>query len=168
MSNVRGFAVNLSDLIGKRGENIFTVSITKWCDGHPWFIEQFLGEKHQTTDFLVDLIGPTAGHAQFYVQVKSTRGHYKGKGSNKKLDVTVPRKDVDRLKQHHAPVYVVGIDIDRECGYIVAVAQSTASRINGIPARHALNCRTPKALWKEVDDYWNAKSILARESRFSD
>jgi hypothetical protein len=37
--------VNLSDLVGKRGESIFTVLITKWCDGHQWFKETHLGEK---------------------------------------------------------------------------------------------------------------------------
>jgi hypothetical protein len=160
--------VNLSDSIGRRGESIFTVLITKWCDGHPWFVDTFLGEKHETTDFMVDLIEPTAGHAHFYVQVKSTRARYKGAGLDRRLDVTVTREDVEKLKQIHAPTYVAGIDIDRVCGYIVGVTQASTSGIYGIPVRHSLNCRTLKALWKEVDEYWKAKTILAQESKFSD
>jgi hypothetical protein len=159
--------VNLKDFIGKRGESIFTVLITKRCDGRPWFTYTFLGDKHDTTDFMVELIKPTAGHAQFYVQVKSTGSYYKGRGANRQLDVTVSKKDVENLKQIHAPVYVVGIDIDRVCGYIVAVTQASVGGIHGIPVRHSLNCRTLRGLWKEVDNYWKTKTILAQESRFS-
>ena len=159
--------MNLNDPIGKRGENIFTVLITKWCDGHPWFSDTFLGEKHETTDFMIELIEPTAGHAQFYVQVKSTNANYKGKGANRKLDITVTRKDVEKLKRIHAPTFVVGIDIDRVCGYIVAITQASAGGINGIPTSNSLNCRTLKALWKEVDNYWKAKNILTQKSKFA-
>ncbi len=158
--------MNLKDYIGRRGESIFTVLITKWCDGHPWFIETFLGEKHDTTDFMVELIEPTAGHAQLYVQVKSTRSRYTGRGAYRKLEVSITGKDVEKLKQIHAPVYVVGIDIERVCGYIAAITEASAGGIHGIPVRHSLNCRTLRALWKEVDDYWQAKTILARKSRF--
>ncbi len=160
--------MNLNDSIGKRGESIFTVLITRWCDGHPWFIDTFLGEKHETTDFLVELIDPTAGHAHFYVQVKATRRRYKGRGASRKLDIAVSEGVVVKLKQIHAPVYVVGIDIDRVCGYISAITEASAGGIHGIPARHSLNCRTLRALWKEVNDYWKAKTILARKSRFTD
>jgi hypothetical protein len=159
--------VNINDSIGKRGESIFTVLITRWCDGHPWFIDTFLGEKHETTDFMVELIEPTAGHAHFYVQVKATRSNYKGVGVSRKLDVNVNNEDVKKLKQIHAPAYVVGVDIDRVCGYIVAITQASTGGIHGIPVRNSLNCRTLKALWREVDDYWKAKTILAQKSRFS-
>jgi Domain of unknown function (DUF4365) len=160
--------VNLNDAIGKRGESIFTVLITRLCDGHPWFRDTFLGEKHETTDFMVELIEPTAGHAQFYVQVKSTRANYKGTRARRKLDVTVTKENVEKLKQIHAPTFVIGIDVDSERGYIVAITQASAGGIHGIPVRHSLNCRTLKALWREVDDYWKAKIILAQKSRFTD
>ncbi len=160
--------MNFNDAIGKRGESIFTVLITRWCDGHPWFRDTFLGEKHETTDFLVELIEPTAGHAQFYVQVKSTHANYKGTGARRKLDVTVTKEEVEKLKQIHAPTFVVGIDVDRVCGYIAAITQASDGGIHGIPVRHSLNCRTLKTLWREVDDYWKAKTILAQKSRFAD
>jgi hypothetical protein len=59
----RGHAVNLNELIGKRGESIFSVLITRWCEGRYWFIDTFLGDKHERTDFMVELIEPTVGHA---------------------------------------------------------------------------------------------------------
>jgi hypothetical protein len=160
--------VNLNDAIGRRGESIFTVLITRWCDGHPWFIDTFLGEKHETTDFLVELIEPTAGHAHFYVQVKATRNHYTGSGGSRRLAVTVTAEDVEKLKRIHAPAYVVGIDIERVCGYITAITEASSGGIHGIPVRNSLNCRTLRALWKEVDDYWKARSVLARRSRFAE
>ena len=58
--------------------------------------------------------------------------------------------------------------VERVCGYIVAITQVSTGGIYGIPARNALNCRTLKALWKEVDDYWMAKSILTHKSRFAE
>jgi hypothetical protein len=67
--------MNLRDYIGKRGENLFRVIIGELCDGGPWFDETYLGEKHTTTDFLVELvelIEPSSDGASFFVQVKST------------------------------------------------------------------------------------------------
>ena len=79
----------------------------------------------------------------------------------------LPKKIVEKLKRIHAPTFVVGIDIDRVCGYIVAITQASAGGINGIPTSNSLNCRTLKALWKEVDNYWKAKNILTQKSKFA-
>jgi Domain of unknown function (DUF4365) len=159
--------MNLSDLKGQRGENLFTVLITKWCGGKPYFTDSFLGEKHETTDFLVELISPTCGHAHFYVQVKATTSNYSGTGQGRKLGVQVAREDVERLGQIHAPTYVVGIDIDNGRGYIAAVPRGASTAISGVPTKNALNCRNLGMLWKEVDDYWTAQKMLATKSRFS-
>jgi hypothetical protein len=64
--------MNLADRIGKRGESISRVLISRWCEGHPWFDEAFLGDKHPAKDFVVYLIDPSTGDASFYVQVKAT------------------------------------------------------------------------------------------------
>jgi hypothetical protein len=159
--------MNLKDYIGKRGENIFTVLITKWCDGKPLFSDNFLGEKHEGTDFVVELVNPTSGHAQFYVSVRATAAKYTGKGQKRKVSVEVTPLEVQKLKQIHAPTYVVGIDIENVRGFIIAITQSSTGGIYGIPTRFSLNCRTLKALWKEADDYWTAKSMLAVSSKFS-
>jgi hypothetical protein len=158
--------MNLADRIGKRGENIFRVLITRWCDGHPWFDEIFLGDKQETIDFMVKLIDASTGGACFCVQVKATKTGYSGSGSNRKLKVKVSREDVKKLKQTKLPTYVVGIDIDKERGYVMAITQSSEDQISGIPTRKPLNCKTIKTLWKEVDDYWKTRPMLPEKSQF--
>ena len=146
--------MNLNDYKGKRGRVYFIVLISTWCDGSPLFNERFLGEKHETTDFLVELVNPTSGHAQFDVQVKATGANYIGKGSNRKIVAPVSRTDVSKLKRYRTPTCIVGIDIDNVRGYIKAVTQNVTGGISGISTKHILTCRNLRLLWKEVDDYW--------------
>ncbi len=139
------------DRIGKRGENIFTVLITKGCSGKPWFDETRLGDKAEAKDFLVNLIDTAGGDAIFYVQIKSTsKGTYK---QGTKLHGKVKQADITKLKRQKAPVYVVGIDIHAEKGYIVSIRGGPA-KIDGIPTRHPLDCTAIETLWHEVNDYW--------------
>jgi hypothetical protein len=159
--------MNINDLKGDRGENLFTVLITKWCSGRPLFIDSFLGEKHEATDYLVELLDPPCGHAHFYVQVKATMANYSGTGMGRKLDVQVTKDDVDKLKRIRAPVYVAGIDIEGGRGYMAAIAKTMTTGISGIPTRNALNCRNLKALWDEVNAFWTAQQLLATPSKFS-
>lgn len=159
--------MNLRDQIGKRGENIFRVLITRWCDGKPWFEEVFLGEKHETKDFVVYLLDAPTGSPCFYVQVKATRGRYTGSGRHRKLAVKVSAKDVARLKAVPGPAFVVGIDISTESrGYIAAITPASKP-MSGLPLRHPINCRTIEALWKEVHDYWKMNVAAPTRSRFS-
>jgi hypothetical protein len=159
--------MNIKDQIGIRGERLFGVIITEFCGGVPLFEVVFLGDKHPTTDFIVKLIGSSQGEAFFFVQVKATTSGYTGSGADRKLNVAVKKADVQRLKKELAPTYVVGIDIDRNRGYITAITETSSGAISGIPTRNVLNCRSLKALWDEVDQYWRARSTLARGSRFS-
>jgi hypothetical protein len=50
-----------TDYIGKRGEVILRFLFTEWCDGEPWFDDNFLGEKQPIKDFIVNLIEPSRG-----------------------------------------------------------------------------------------------------------
>ncbi len=159
--------MNIADYIGKRGEIIFSMLITRWCGGKPWFDVVFLGEKAEAKDFMVNLIEPTCGDANFFVQVKATRQGYVGKSVTGKLKVNVEKEDIEKLKMVPAPTYVVGIDLIAECGFIVAITQSTAGAMWGIPTKHRINCRLIKSLWQEVDDYWKAKKMIASTSKFS-
>lgn len=155
--------MDMKDRIGKRGENIFTVLITKWCSGQPWFDETPLGAKADTKDFLVNLIDPTSGDAIFYVQIKSTaRGTY-SKGT--KLHGKVSSADITKMKKLKAPVYIVGIDIHTEKGYIVGV-NGGPSKLSGIPTKHAFDCTSIPKLWQEVDDYWKNPNARKRVSYF--
>jgi hypothetical protein len=160
--------MNIKDYIGKRGETIFRMLITKWCGGEPWFDDVFQGEKAEIIDFVVQLIEPTATAAVFYVQVKATGKGYSGIGANKKLNVKVSKKAVSRLKNCAGPAFVVGIDIEKDCGFLLPITTATAvATITGIPTRHRIDCRVIKRLWKEVDDFWKNKSMLPRTSTFS-
>src|SRR5579872_477240 len=98
--------MNNRDYIGKRGEALFLSMITDWCgEDEPWFDAVHLGEKYQTKDFHVDLVNPTSGEANFYVQVKATRGKYSGEGQNRKLKVFVSKTSMQKLKRVPAPVF---------------------------------------------------------------
>jgi hypothetical protein len=102
--------VSSLDHIGHRGENIFRALITRFCYGRFYFHEVFLGEKHATTDFKVELINPTSAGAWFYVQVKSTTKGYTGAGDGRLLNVKVTKNEIEKLKKAPGPAYVVGID----------------------------------------------------------
>src|SRR5262245_34049516 len=112
------------DDIGSRGEAIFYVRITDFCGrSQPLFRPRFLGEKAQTLDYLVELVGAGERTPFFFVQVKTTREGYTKRSRPPRLKVGVLRHDVGRLSLHLAPTYVVGIDERKEVGYILAVLE---------------------------------------------
>ena len=159
--------MNLKDYIGERGEILFQSLITKWCDGAPWFTEVvFLGAKSEALDYSVKLIEPTDISAIFHVQVKATTTGYIGRGSKKKLNVKVVKKDVEKMKKSPIPVFVVGIDITNESGFILGITDKSKS-ISGVPVSNKLNCKAIKKLWNEVNDYWSARNVTPTSSKFS-
>lgn len=158
--------MNESDYIGKRGEAIFRYLITGWCDGKPWFDDNFLGEKQPVKDFIVNLIEPTSGDAVFYAQVKATNGKYVGKGRTRRLKVKLSKKDTAKLKRAPGPAFVVGIDIGTSKGYFVQLSAQSPTSFSSIPLRHRLNCRNIKKIWRQVDEYWKSKSMLPVRSEF--
>lgn len=158
--------MNERDYIGKRGEAIFRFLITEWCDGAPWFDDNFLGEKQPVKDFIVNLIEPTSGDAVFYAQVKATNGRYVGKGANRRLKVKLSQEDATALKKAPGPAFLVGIDIASRKGYFVQLTARSPASFSSIPLRHRLNCKNIKKIWQQVDDYWNARSMLPASSEF--
>ncbi|MCI0457598.1 MAG: hypothetical protein L0Z62_11560 [Gemmataceae bacterium] len=155
------------DYIGKRGETIFAFLIGKKCSGRFWFHCDFLGDKAETKDFTVYLIEPSCEEATLFVQVKSTSKGYTGKGSNRKLKVNVSKKDVAKLKKVTGPAYVAGIDVELECGFLLAITKATGDRISGIPCKHPIDCALIEKLWKEAESYWAKRNMLAKKSMFS-
>ena len=91
------------------------------------------GEKHENTDYIVELYGAGAAYAMFWVQVKATRARYRGAGTARKLNVGVTRKTVDRLKAIGSPAYVVGVDIDSKKGYIKAITPTMTTGSGEFP-----------------------------------
>jgi len=158
--------MNERDYIGKRGEAIFRFLITDWCDGEPWFDDNFLGEKQPIKDFIVNLIEPSSGDAVFYAQVKATNGKYVGKGRARRLKVKLSKKDTAKLKQAPGPAFLVGIDIASRKGYFVQLSARSPESFSSLALRHRLNCRNIKKIWRKVDDYWKTRSMLPASSEF--
>ena len=158
--------MNERDYIGKRGEAIFRFLITEWCDGEPWFDDNFLGEKQPIKDFIVNLIEPASGDAVFYAQVKATNGKYVGRGRARRLKVKLSKKDTAKLKKAPGPAFLVGIDIESKRGYFVQLSARSPKSFSSIPLRHRLSCRNIKKIWQQVDDYWKARSMLPASSEF--
>jgi hypothetical protein len=159
--------MNQRDYIGKRGETIFAFLIGKKCSGRFWFHCDFLGDKAEAKDFIVYLINPTRPEATFFVQVKATSQGYSGKGRSRKLKVNVGKKDVKKLKGVTGPAYIVGVDVETEEGYLVAITKKSKARYSGISCRHKIDCALIERLWQEVDDYWAKRDMTATKSRFS-
>lgn len=100
------------------------------------------------------------------MQVKATTTGYRGKGRKKKLKVKVDKEDVEKLKTIPGPAFVVGIDIEKEMGYILGITDKSKS-ISGIPVANKLDCQALKKLWDEVNNYWAAKNMTPTSSKFS-
>ena len=156
------------DIIGDRGEALFRVAITKWCDGAQWFQTVFLGAKSEGLDFEVVLIGSTVFRAVCYVQVKATAkpNRYSGTGNARRLMVALTKNDARKLGTMRLPAYVVGIDVISGAAYIRHVPAGAATGFAGISVRRPLNCRAIRKLWNEVEEFWNSRPQGMADSDF--
>jgi hypothetical protein len=159
--------MNQRDYIGKRGETIFAFLIGKKCKGRFWFHCDFLGDKAETKDFTVYCIEPSCTEATFFVQVKATSKGYVGKGKKRKLKTNVSEKDVRKLKRVTGPTFIAGVDIDAEVGCLVSVTKRSPKKYSGMPCTHKIDCTLIEKLWKEVEQYWLRRNMLAEKSLLS-
>ena len=138
------------------------------CYNRFFFHPVHMGEKHPTTDMIVELFDPANIRSVFYVQVKSTTMGYSGTGASRRLVVRITQADVEKLKKYPGPAYVAGMDVASRRGYIAAIVSGLTGAIGGLPTRHPIDCRTIRALWAEVDAYWNSptRPIPMAHSRF--
>jgi hypothetical protein len=156
------------DIIGKRGEALFRVAITRFCGGKPWFDDTFKGAKAEGLDFEVQLIDSSVFHANFYVQVKATArtNRYSGVGNRRKILVTLKAADAVKLGEMKVPVYVVGIDILSGKAYIKNIKAGATKGFTGISTRRPLNCRAIRKLWNEVEAFWKSRPQGMTRSHF--
>jgi hypothetical protein len=159
------------DDIGNRGESIFRVRITKpyGPGGGSLFRPYHLGEKCQTLDFLVELVGLPAGRvAYFFVQVKATRQGFT-RPPSPRLRINVPQRDIDRMLAYPGPTYLIGIDerADQERAYIASVNGATMDRIQGLPLTYPLDEPNMQRLWREVEEYWRDRPMILDNSAFT-
>lgn len=153
----------MSNQIGKRGENIFSTIISRNVDTKGFLLDPtFLGEKFPTVDFHVDLLKYKKKRAFFFASVKTTTQGYKS--NDTKLNISIPKKELSRLKKLCVPVYIFGIDEVKEVGYVVSANNiNTKKNLNGIPITHKIdltNTNVINELWNEVKNYWDANSEI--------
>jgi hypothetical protein len=154
------------DDIGSRGEFLFSVRIMDFCDRTlPYFRPRFLGEKAQTFDYLVELVG-AAGPNFFFVQVKATRLGYT-KGKPRRLKVGMAAEDVQRFSRIPAPTYLVGIDEPGELAYIQAVLEGAGGPISSMTTAFPLDRTNLPLLYREVEQFWAGRDMARRHSVFS-
>ena len=159
----------MRDALGQRGERIFEVLITKFhSDDGPIFKPQFLGDKWQYVDFIVELVGAVSCVPYFFVQVKTTR---QGCTKNNRLNVKVEKKSVIGIASYPAPTYIVGIDEIKEVGYLVSANGENLTSLSNLSTKFPINEKNRQLLWDEVNDFWkpyiqNKQKILS--SKFTD
>lgn len=158
---------NVRDALGQRGENIFFNLISKFhSDQGPIFRPQFLGDKWPTVDFLVELLGAGTTTPYFFVQVKATREGYTSRENRLKVQVT--ERKVRELASYSAPTYIVGIDEVRERGYFVSANGENLASLSSLSTSFPINKNNRKALWREVNNFWNIYANANLASRFAD
>ena len=157
----------MKDALGQRGERIFEVLITKFhLDTSPIFKPQFLGDKWQYVDFIVELVGAGSYIPYFFVQVKTTRQGYTQKEN--RLKVKVKEESVIGIASYPAPTYIVGIDDIREVGYLVSANGENSKSLSSLSTNFPINKQNREILWHEVNNFWNQYSPENLVSQFSD
>jgi hypothetical protein len=153
---------------GKRGEAIFVETLMNFCGNSvPLFNPIFLGEKSESIDYLIELIGVKTRTLFFFVQVKTTRLGYTKDKANPRLKVRVSRDDIAKIKQYAAPVYLVGIDEPRALSFILSVNHKTVDQVSSLSTKYPLNCTNLRRLWDEVQEYWRPRDMTLKNSAFS-
>lgn len=157
----------MRDALGQRGEAIFTVLMTEFHDrSRPIFKPQFLGDKWQYVDFIVELVGTESIITYFFVQVKTTRTGYTKKLN--RLKVKVPQDHIRGIAAYVAPTYIVGIDEVTEKGYIVSANAENINSLSSLSTAFPINKANREILWQEVNDFWSSYKTNLLVSHFND
>jgi hypothetical protein len=65
------------------------------------------------------------------------------------------------------PTYVIGIDEQREQGYLLSVNEPRTRGFGSIPMRYPMTFRNLQFLWEEVHAFWDNSQLAAVHSRFA-
>ena len=159
----------MSNVIGKRGESIFSTIISRYVNPKGFLLDPtFLGEKFPTIDFYVHLLSKNDIKAFFFASVKTTTLGYNS--DNSQLRIAIDAAEVIELTKYKIPTYLFGIDENNEAGYFVCANQLNATKnLNGIPTKFPVNSLNINLLWNEVAIYWNnTKEITKFVSHFNE
>ena len=162
--------MNANDMIGARGESLFYALITEFhtfgTGERPLFAAAYLGEKWETVDFIVELVGAFGVRPFFFVQVKTTRRGYSA--DNARLNVKVKREDVSRLNLYSAPTYIVGVNDLDNTAYVVSANGEALNPLSSMSVDNPINAVNRQALWNEVFAFWTAPTLPKLMSAFVD
>jgi hypothetical protein len=152
----------MANIIGKRGESIFSTIISRYVDPVGFLLDPtFLGEKFPTADFYVHLLNYNTKKAFFFASVKTTTLGYTA--DNTKLKITIDKAEPTELIKYQIPVYLFGIDENKELGYFVCANHLDINKnLNGIPIMFPVNAINIALLWKEVANYWNNNKEITK------
>jgi hypothetical protein len=158
--------MGVTGFIGGRGEAIAYVELTKFCRGGtaPYSWPRYLGEKGQTFDLLVELLGAGERTPFFFAQVKSTQLGFTRRQS--KLQIDVPADVVSRMANYPAPAYVIGVHEGEQRAFLISVHGDMRTRIRSITTTHELTPETLAGLWEEVCEFWRGHDMTRKSSRF--
>lgn len=113
------------DYVGTYGENCFREIMTRLHGrSEPFFRLNYLGEKQETVDFLVELVAPIPRACLFFVQVKTTRQVRTG-GS---LPIKLSREQISQMARSPIPAYVVAVNEHNGLAYILFVDRGKEHR----------------------------------------
>lgn len=149
--------------IGERGQDLFKLLMTELCGrDEPYFRPRFLGDKHPTFDYIVEVVDRPEHF--FFVQVKGTLlGYTKEEG---RLRVQVDQIDVDRMVACPAPTYVVGVDASAiGVGFLLSVNEPRG-RVASLTTQHRIDCRVLERLRDEVVGFWASRNMTLSGSSF--
>ena len=155
-----------TDLLGQRGEAIFTAQITKFHGQQPLFRPAFLGEKWPSADYLVELTGGSNPRGFFLVQVKTTKRKLPIGAT--RLRVAVDLEKLRALAAYPVPTYVVGVHEQTVQLFVISANAPRLRAVSSISSAYPLNARNRQALWKEVRDFWRGKPVTRGLSKFLD
>jgi len=145
-----------TEATGNRGELIAELRLTDYTTfKEPLFRPKFLGEKWPTADLYVELTGPEdAPRAHFLISIKSTKEPLDKK--RRRINVSVTKKDVMRLKKYVGPTYVLAVHEPTENAWITAVHKSTPDKgISHISLKNKLSPVNLRLLHDEINAFWN-------------
>lgn len=157
----------MKDALGARGEAIFEILITEYhSSAGPIFKPQFLGDKWQYVDFIVELVGADSYIPYFFVQVKTTQQGYLQKDN--RLKIKVKKKSVIGIASYPAPTYIVGIDETQQTGYLISANGENLTSLSSLSTEFPIDEQNRQKLWDEVNNFWQLYTPKKLVSKFSD
>lgn len=151
------------DYVGTYGENCFHEIMTRLHGrSEPFFRLNYLGEKQETVDFLVELVAPIPRACLFFVQVKTTRQVRTG-GS---LPIKLSREQISQMARSPIPAYVVAVNEHNGLAYILFVDQGAKS-IGAFPTLFPLDRDHMERLWHEIKAFWETDTFPVHASYFT-